>query len=211
MPVLTRYRDGSYLSVLGELRVRVIEAEITVATSAGRHTGRYRLATTLLDPREYPAGELIKLYHERWEIETTYLELKSSILGGRVLRARTPAGIEQEVYALLVTYQLLRTAIADATATRAGLDPDRASFTIARQSARDQVVQAAGVIAETVIDLLGTIGRHVLAEPLPPRRRRVSPRIVKRAISKYQARGPTIDRASYKATISIDILTGAPP
>ena len=44
------------------------------------------------------------------------------------------------------------------------------------------------------------------------------PRIVKRAISKYQARGPTIDRASYKATISIDILippqaltTTAPP
>jgi len=44
------------------------------------------------------------------EIETAYLELKSSILGGRVLRARTPTGIEQEIYALLVVYQLLRTA-----------------------------------------------------------------------------------------------------
>ena len=32
------------------------------------------------------------------------------------------------------------------------------------------------------------------------------PRIVKRAISKYQARGPDIDWTSYKATISIDIL-----
>ena len=52
------------------------------------------------------------------------------MLGGRVLRARTPAGIEQEVYALLVTYQLLRTAIADATAACTGLDPDRIQNTI---------------------------------------------------------------------------------
>jgi hypothetical protein len=77
----------------------------------------YRLATTLLDHQRYPAGELITLYHQRWDIETAYLELKSSILGGWVLRARTPVGIEQEVYALLVTYQLLRTAMADATTT----------------------------------------------------------------------------------------------
>jgi hypothetical protein len=42
------------------------------------------------------------------EIETAYLELKSSILGGRVLRARTPADIAQEVYALLASYQILR-------------------------------------------------------------------------------------------------------
>ena len=57
------------------------------------------------------------LYHERWEIETAYFELKSTILGGRVLRARTPGGIDQEIYALLVTYQVLRTAIADAAGT----------------------------------------------------------------------------------------------
>jgi hypothetical protein len=211
MPILRRYADGSYLSKLGRLSVRVIECEITISTAAGRQTGVYRLATTLLDHHRYPAGELITLYHRRWEIETAYLELKSSILGGRVLRARTPVGIEQEVYALLVVYHLLRTAMADATSTRPEVDPDRASFTIAWQTARDQVIQAAGVIADTVIDLVGTIGRHVLADLLPDRRLRVCPRIVKRAISKYQARGPVIDRTSYKATVSIDILTSADP
>ena len=211
MPTLTRYRDGSYLSTLGRLRVRVIECEITISTTAGRQTGLYRLATTLLDHHEYPAGELITLYHQRWEIETAYLELKSSILGGRVLRARTPTGIEQEIYALLVIYHLLRTAMADATNTQNDVDPDRASFTIAYQTARDQVIQAANVIADTVIDLAGTIGRHVLANLLPARRLRICPRIVKRAISKYQARGPNLDRTSYKATISIDILTPTDP
>jgi hypothetical protein len=124
-----------------------------------------------------------------------------------VLRARTPTGIDQEIYALLVTYQLLRTAMTDATTTQPGTDPDRASFTIAWHAARDQLIQAANVIAGTVIDLAGTIGRHILAHLLPARRLRISPRIVKRAISKYQARGPRIDRASYKATIGIDILT----
>ena len=111
----------------------------------------------------------------------------------------------------IVVYQLLRTAMADATATRAGIDPDRAGFTIAWQAARDQIIQAANVIAETVIDLVGTIGRHVLANLLPDRRLRVCPRVVKRAISKYQARGPNINRRSYKATLEINILTAPGP
>ena len=46
---------------------------------------------------------------------------------------------------------------------------------------------------------------------LPDRRLRVSPRIVKRAISKYQARGPNINRRSYKATLNINILTASGP
>jgi hypothetical protein len=209
LPVLARCADGSYHSRFGGVPVRVIDAQITITTTAGRRTGAYRLITTLCDHRRYPAGGLVCLYHQRWEIETAYLEIKSTILGGRVLRARTPAGLTQEIYALLITYQLLRTAMADATATVPGTDPGRASFTIAWQAARDQLTQAARVIAGTVIDLAGAIGRHVLAHLLPTRRLRASPRIVKRAISKYQARGPTIDRASYKATLGIDIL--APP
>jgi transposase IS4-like protein/DDE family transposase len=209
LPALRHHHDGSYLSRFGGVPVRVIDAQITITTTAGRHAGACRLITTLLDPRRYPARSLASLYHERWEIETAYLEMKSTILGGRVLRARTPAGITQEIYALLITYQLLRTVMADATSTVPGTDPDRASFTIAWQTARDQLIQAANVIAATTIDLAGTIGRHVLNGLLPARRLRVSPRIVKRAISKYQARGPDIDRASYKATIGIDIL--APP
>jgi hypothetical protein len=209
LPVLRRLADSSYVSVMGGVTVRVIAAEITITTRAGRATGSYRLATTLTDPHAWPAATLVRLYHQRWEIETAYCELKSSILGGRVLRARTPQGIDQEVYALLVCYQILRLAMADATSTQPGTDPDRASFTIALHTARDQLVKAAGVIAAATIDLVGKIGRSVLDNLLPDRRLRVSPRIVKRAISKYNARGPNINRTSYKATVSIGIL--APP
>jgi Insertion element 4 transposase N-terminal/Transposase DDE domain len=206
MPVLARYPDGSYLSLLGTTKVRVVDAEITITTSTGRRTSTYRLATTLLDHHRHPASDLVTLYHQRWEIETAYLELKSTILGGRVLRARTPTGVTQEIYALLVCYQLLRIAMTDATDSRPGIDPDRAGFTIALNAARDLVIQAADVIADSVIDLVGGIGRLVLANLLPNRRIRTTPRVVKRAISKYNARG-TINRTSYQATINIDILT----
>jgi hypothetical protein len=74
------------------------------------------------------------------------------------------------------------------------------------QAARDQVTSAADVIAADTADLAGTIGRQALPALLPARRQRVSPRIVKRAISKYQARGKP-DRTSYKATISTSILS----
>jgi hypothetical protein len=99
----------------------------------------------------------------------------------------------------------------DATDSVPGADPDRASFAIALHAARDQVIHAAGVITAAVVDLVGAIGRHVLANLLPDRRLRTKPRIVKRANSEYQARGPNIDRTSYKATISIHILTSPQP
>ena len=210
LPILRRHHDGSFFSIIGRRPIRVIDAQISITTSTGTRTGGYRLLTTLLDPHTHPAADLVRLYHQRWEIETAYLELKSSILAGRVLRARTPDGVQQEVYALLSVYQLLRTAMVDATDSQPGLDPDRASFTTALNTARDQIVHAAGIIADTVIDLVGVIGAHVLAQLLPDRRIRVKSRMIKRSNSKYQARGPNIDRRSYQATTSIDIINPDP-
>ncbi|TWP32046.1 IS4 family transposase [Leekyejoonella antrihumi] len=210
LPVLARHQDESFTSRIGPLTVRVIDAQITVTTADGEQRCAYRLLTTLMDPVRYPAHQLVGLYHERWEIETAYLELKASILGGRVLRARTAPGLEQEIYALLVTYQLIRTAISDA-AYATGMDPDRGSFTIAWQTAKDQVVLAQHAIDDAAVELVGVIGAEVLADPLPPRRLRVCPRIVKRAISKYQARGPVIDRSCRQARLDVYVLPGEPP
>lgn len=213
LPVLKRLPDGSWLSLFGGVSVRVIDASWTVTTSAGRFTSDCRLITTLTDPARFIASDLAVLYHERWEVETAYLELKSTILGGRVLRARTSGGIEQEIYALLVTCQALRTAIADAAGTVPGPDPDpdRASFSVALNAARDQVIlAAAGVIAGAAVDLAGRIGRAVLVGLMPSRRLRISPRVVKRAMSRYNAKG-RVDRTTYKATLDIAILAADLP
>lgn len=206
LPALTALADGSFLSRVGGVPVRVIDARVTVAFDDGGHRqGRYRLITTLLDHQRYPATELVALYHQRWEVETSYLELKSTLVGGRVLRARAPWGVDQEVYALLAVYQVLRVAMADATGTDPAVSDDRASFSIALRTARDQVVHAAGVVASATVDLVGRIGRAVLADPLPDRRVRVCPRVVKRAISKHRAKG-AIDRTNHRARISVIVL-----
>ncbi|MGV9666912.1 IS4 family transposase [Nocardia niigatensis] len=210
LPSIKHLPDRSWLTRIGPVLVRVVDAEITVRCHHGpRRVGRYRLITTLTDEKRYPAAELVRLYHQRWEIETSYFELKSTLLGGRVLRARTPGGVDQEVYALLITYQALRTAIADTTLATA-TPADRASFTIAVNTARDQLIHAAAILADTTIDLIGSIGRAVLADPLPPRRTRTSPRVVKRAISKHRAKGQ-IDRNTYKTQTTVHILPGLTP
>jgi hypothetical protein len=207
LPAIRHCGDGTWLTRVGDLTLRMVEAEIQVHCAGGpSRAGRYRLLTTLTDHHRYPAADLVELYHQRWEIETSYLELKSTTLGGRVLRARTPDGITQEIYALLAAYQALRTAIADATTftTQPAAPPDRTSFTIALNTARDQIIHAAGVIADTTIDLVGAIGHAVLAALLPTRRSRTSPRVVKRATSKHRATGST-DRNNYKTTLTIHI------
>jgi hypothetical protein len=67
LPAMTVLQDGTYLARVGELTVRVIDAQVTVTPATGtRFTARYRLATTLTDHRRYPAAALIALYHERW-------------------------------------------------------------------------------------------------------------------------------------------------
>jgi len=101
--------------------------------------------------------------------------------------------------------------VSDAIEVAGGIDPDRGSFAIALSTARDLVTQSANVIAGTIIDLIDAIGRRVLDNLLPDRRLRVSPRVVKRAISKFQARAPNVNRRSYKATLHINILAAPGP
>jgi hypothetical protein len=187
--IRTRLPDGSYLSVLGPelLKVRIIEAWITVTYQDGTvRTEQWRLITSLLDHVRYPAADLVEVYHQRWEVETTYFSIKSTILDGRVLRSDRPEEIDQEVYALLSVYQAIIRITCDAIATRPRLDPDRASFTVALETAADQVVTAGEIIPGPEVCLVGAIGSAVLANLLPVRRRsRAKARSRKNTTSKY--------------------------
>jgi hypothetical protein len=209
--------DGSYLSEIddpsqsGRLKVRIIEADLDVHGADGTRIGdSYRLITTLLDWRRYPAGELIQLYHERWEIEVAYLALRHTLLGGYVLRSRDRAGAEQELWALLAVYQALRMAMT-AAAEAAGADPDRASFTAALESAREQVITARGIEDTGDPDDIGRIGRAVLAGMLPARRARYSARKVKCSTSRYHVRDQDRPKLATRITrVQITILTPPP-
>ena len=200
LPVLRHLRDGSFLSVIGGVKVRIITAAVTVTCHDGTvYGGVYRLATTLLGHRAYPADALMTLYHERWQHEITYLALRHTLLQGRVLRSGDPAGIEQEMWALLAVYQALRTAVTDAVQSVPGADPDRASYQIAVETAQNLVTTAQN-ITDPGGDLTGDIGRAVLAGLHGPRRPRVCARKVKSPLSRWNKHPDGKPRATCRIT-----------
>jgi hypothetical protein len=136
LPCRRRLPDGSYLSCLyaspqhrrhdvGGLTIRVIDYRLEGVPGA---EPLYRLITTLLDPAEAPAAELAALYHERWESEGAFAELKVSLPGQRLmLRSRRADLAEQELYGLLLAHFALRRLMHEAS-RQAGCDPDTLSF-----------------------------------------------------------------------------------
>ena len=136
LPCEKRLPDGSYLSRVyasekdrrrgtGGVVVRVIEYRLEGIEGA---EPLYRLVTTILDHERAPASELAALYHERWEIETAFDELKTHLRGARiVLRSKTPDLVRQEFYGLLMAHFAVRGLMHEA-ALRANKDPDGLSF-----------------------------------------------------------------------------------
>jgi len=136
LPCRQRLEDGSYLSKIYPTTkdrrhdrrgrdVRVVEYTLEGVEDP---EPLYRLLTTILDPTAAPAQELAALYHERWEIETAFDELKTHLRGrGIVLRSKTPELVRQEFYGLLLAHFALRGIMHEA-ALHADLDPDELSF-----------------------------------------------------------------------------------
>jgi len=121
-----------------------------------------------------------------------------------VLRSGDPSGLEQEIWALLALYQALRREMVTAVETVPGTDPDRASFSIALQTAIDTVTAAFGVVTSDIPDP-GRIGRAVLAGLLPPRRPRVSVRKVKSPLSRWNKADP--NRPAHSTPVTAIAIT----
>lgn len=128
--------DGSYLAKLypttkdrrhdtNGAAVRVIDYTLTGVPEA---EALYRLITSIVDPTAARADELAALYHERWEIETAFDELKTHLRGSRIaLRSKRPDLVLQEFYGLMLAHFAVRGLMHEA-ALKADLDPDRLSF-----------------------------------------------------------------------------------
>jgi Insertion element 4 transposase N-terminal/Transposase DDE domain len=151
------------------------------------------LLTTLLDAEQYPAQELILLYHERWEIELVFDEQKTHQTAPRAtkpahLRSETPLGVVQEMYALSIGHYATRSLMAEAAEQR-GLDPDRLSFLGCLHILRTRLPECPGNEhdrARWMQALFSELGK----ERTDPRRNRINPRVVRIKMSKFKKKRP---------------------
>ena len=233
-PVLHALPDGTYLSMstgtnerdrlrrwsrhrrtappqIAGVAIRVIEATVAVRAVDGTTTTSLRLFTTLLDHQRYPAAELAELYHRRWQAETAYIGLKVTLRGAdRVLRSHHTDDAQQELFGLLVVYQVARQIAVDA-ATHAGVDPFRISLAVTIRTARHTVITATGATTTTRQAQPTSVIRRAILHPrelAPPHRRtRVQPRRVKRPISTFAYNATRKNTPIPDAKITITITT----
>lgn len=203
LPVLRVLPDGSYLSkVYPDSRAREkgrdgIEVRVVRYThddprrvNCGKE---HRLLTTLLDAGEHPARELVGVYHERWEIELAFDEQKTHqaprVAGKEAqLRSETPAGVVQELHALSLGHWLTRAFMAEA-AEKAGLDPDRLSFTGCLRVLRNRMPEYASVKGKDRKRWWEALLGELAQERTEKRRDRINPRVVKVKMSKFNKKG----------------------
>lgn len=189
--------DGSYLAVIkGKIEdpagstngpKKWIKVEVIVRVIVFQIPGfrSVRLITTILDPA-ITAKEIVIHYHKRWDIELAYDEIKThqcATLRGQmptIIRSKRADLVEQELYAMLITYNLIRSLIFEA-ACKHGKNPLLISFLDSLQliidaapfmSQRDQFDYLLELIADSPIDR--------------PRRPRVNPRVVKVKMSEFK-------------------------
>ncbi len=147
------------------------------------------LLTSLIDPRKFPRDEVVAMYHERWEVELGYDEMKTHLLAREeALRSRSPEAVRQELWAIALAYNLVRLEM-ERAADEAGVPPTRIQFRqrsvddlprvdclVRRSCSRQQGFQQASSTYEAALDSL----------LLPERRpERSYPRAVKIKMSNY--------------------------
>ena len=196
--------DGSYLAKIypswydrqkdrNGVIVRVIRYRLDDPQRVG-HEEEHVLMTTLLDEQQYPASELISLYHERWEIELIYNEQKTHQDPRRAtkpahLRSETPAGVIQELYALSLSHFVIRALMFEAAAA-IDLDPDRLSFTGCFQILKCRLPECDHRTVASLQDWYEALQWEMQQETIEPRRNRINPRVIKQKISKWPKKQP---------------------
>jgi len=194
--------DGSYLAVIeGKIqdlagstkgRKKWRKVEITVRVIVFQIPGfrPVRLITTILDPA-ISAKEIVMHYHKRWDIEIAYDEIKThqcATLRGQVptiIRSKRADLVEQELYAMLIIYNSIRSLIYEA-ASKHNKDPRFISFLDSLQL----IIDAAPFMSYIQGDernrfdyLLSLIADSLIDRP---RRPRVNPRVVKVKMSNFK-------------------------
>lgn len=181
-------RQGTKTRVV-KVKVRVIEYKIGP-------NQRVRLATDLLDPVEFPALDFAHYYHNRWEVELAFKEIKvhlATVTHGTqhtTFRSKTPSGVLQEAYALFTVYNLIRELMGEAARVHK-LNPLHISFVetveiVRRALPRYEMAPESrkdAFINQVIDEIASCVNRR-------PRRPRKCPRVIKVKMSNWKVRRP---------------------
>lgn len=116
--------DAQFASQPAVLQVRELRYRIT---AKGMRTRVVTIATTLLDPTRYPKREIARLYGLRWEIETNFRHLKTTMKMEH-LKCQSVDGVIKELMVFALVYNLVRAAMTRAAQRQAIDDANRISF-----------------------------------------------------------------------------------
>ena len=141
--------------------------------------------TSLCDAHRFPAREIAAHYMQRWEIELGFREIKQGMMKNTTtLRSKLPELVRQEVWGMLIAYNLLRHEIAQ-MADKLQVPPQRLSFQWLALAITTALYHWPLQTPGTLPKRLDWLRRQAFAYLLPERRTRSYPRVVKQPRSKY--------------------------
>lgn len=191
-----------------ELKLRMIEYTID-----GKE--RIRLLTNLLDPDKFPAIELATLYHQRWECELAYDELKNhfaTVTHGTLctlFRSKSPEGVLQEGYAMITAYNLVREMIAVA-AKEHQIPPLEISFVEAFRAIELTFQHMEAASSQDFPILMDQLFHDIAACRMKrPRRKRRYPRCVKQKMSNFRVKKREYKEEKYDFHAKITLVGGS--
>lgn len=147
----------------------------------------YRVLSSLVDFMRFPFDELTEVYAQRWEIELGFREMKQGLHHAKhALRSKKPDMVRQELWGLLLAYNLIRIAMIDATKESEELVPTKLSFSLCMRHIIAFLmltpIHSASKLPMHYEELLGTLRMFVLPDRVPDRQ---YPRVVRKKPKKY--------------------------
>ena len=145
----------------------------------------------------YPAVELMELYQNRWEIELGYREMKSSLQRNKLtLRSKKAEGIRQELWGLVLAYNLLRYQMVRMASTLKGYTASQLSFHMASVYLLHELSCLPFISPGNVPARVAEFDKQAEQFKLPARRERSYPRCIKAIPQKYPIRKTGKNNAS---------------
>ncbi|MBH0005019.1 MULTISPECIES: IS4 family transposase [unclassified Pseudoalteromonas] len=143
------------------------------------------LLCSLDDKQAFGAQAILDVYFERWEIENSYGEIKHQMLEDSILlRSQTVDGVNQELWGILLAYNLIRVEISR-IAKEAKVSPLRISFVMALRDIQDEILWCAIASPGSIPKKLRAMRERVKRYILPEKRKRPKSRTVRISKTRY--------------------------